>query len=101
MTVASNGGCNRWGAAGVEYILSCRYEQIQGSFRRYSSFGHAKTRPGGICRDGFEELNCIVPYDRLPPLGERPTQFGQAIFCNCRIRYLVTPKLFPTSPRVF
>src|SRR6202048_37427 len=23
---------------------------------RYNSFGHAKTRPGGIWRDGFEEL---------------------------------------------
>src|SRR5260221_3971982 len=41
------------------------------------SFGHAKTRPGGIWRDGFEELNWVAPYDRLLPLGERPTQFRQ------------------------
>src|SRR5260370_25217269 len=48
------------------------------SFGRYSgSFGHAKTRPGGIWRDGFEELNWVAPYDRLLPLGERPTQFLQ------------------------
>src|ERR1700757_1945760 len=48
------------------------------SFGRYSgSFGHAKTRPGGIWRDGFEELNWGAPYDRLLPLGERPTQFRQ------------------------
>src|SRR5271165_3317974 len=50
---------------------------MQGSFGRYSSFGHAKTRPGGIWRDGFEELNWVAPYDRLLPLGERPTQFRQ------------------------
>src|SRR5215469_9270894 len=42
------------------------------SFGRYSSFGHARTRPGGIWRDGFEELNWV-----LLPLGERPTQFRQ------------------------
>src|SRR6202166_3871543 len=48
---------------------------MQGSFGRYSSFGHAKTRPGGIWRDGFEELNGVAPYGRLLPLGERPTQF--------------------------
>src|SRR5271165_2732440 len=50
---------------------------MQGSFGRYSSFGHAKTRPGGIWRDGFEELNWVARYDRLLPLGERPTQFRQ------------------------
>src|SRR5271165_18049 len=27
--------------------------------------------------------------------------FARAIFCNCRIRSLVTPKFFPTSSRVF
>src|SRR6516165_3761222 len=31
----------------------------------------------GSRRDGFEELNRVVPYDRLLPLGERPTQFCQ------------------------
>src|SRR5208282_5200906 len=41
------------------------------------SFGHAKTRPGGTWRDGFEELNWVAPYDRFLPLGERPTQFHQ------------------------
>ena len=41
------------------------------------SFGHAKTRPGGIWRDGLEELNWVAPYNRLLPLGERPTQFRQ------------------------
>src|SRR6478752_4280655 len=51
---------------------------MQGSFGRYSSFGHAKTRPGGIWRDGFEELDWVAPYDRLLPLGERPTQFRQS-----------------------
>ena len=50
---------------------------MQGSFGRYSSFGHEKTRPGGIWRDGFEELNWVAPYDRFLPLGERPTQFHQ------------------------
>src|SRR6516164_11522586 len=34
-------------------------------------------RPGGIWRDGFEELNWVAPYDRLLPLSERPTQFHQ------------------------
>src|SRR6201997_5236521 len=40
-------------------------------------FGHAKRRLGGIWRDGFEELNWVAPYDRLLPLGERPTQLRQ------------------------
>ena len=35
------------------------------------------TRPGGIWRDGFEELNWVAPYDQLLPLGERPAQFRQ------------------------
>ena len=53
-----------------------RFEyQIQGSLGRYSSFGHAKRRPGGIWTEGFEELNWVAPYDRLLPLGERLTQF--------------------------
>src|SRR6266436_5744880 len=47
------------------------------AFGGYSSFSHAKTRPGGIWRDGFEELNWVAPYDRLLPLGKRPTQFRQ------------------------
>src|SRR3984957_17403438 len=51
---------------------------MQGSFGRYDSFGHAKTRPSGIWRDGIVELNCVAPYDRLFPLGERPTQFRQS-----------------------
>jgi len=29
----------------------------------------------GSRREGFEELNRVVPYDRLFPLGERSTQF--------------------------
>ena len=61
----------------MEHIFSCRYQQIQGSFRRYISFGDAKTRPSEIWRDGFEELNWVAPYDRLLPLDERPTQFRQ------------------------
>ena len=69
---SEHSGCLRSG------LLAVRFEyQMQGSFGRYSSFGHAKTRPGGIWRDGFEELNGIAPYDRLLPLGERPTQFYQ------------------------
>src|SRR5271157_816566 len=47
---------------------------MQGSFGRYSSFGHA--RPGGIWRDGFEELNWVA-YDRLLLLGERSPKLGQ------------------------
>ena len=47
---------------------------MQGSFERCSSFGHA--RPGGIWRDGFEELDWVA-YDRLLLLAERPTQFRQ------------------------
>src|SRR5215469_15444030 len=35
------------------------------------------SRPGGIWRDGFEELNWVAPYNRLLPLRERPTQFRQ------------------------
>ena len=31
----------------------------------------------GFRRDRFEELNWVAPYDRLLPLGERPTQFRQ------------------------
>ena len=46
---------------------------MQGSFERCSSFGHA--RPGGIWRDGFEELNWVA-YDRLLLLGERSPIFG-------------------------
>src|ERR1700731_4580282 len=46
--------------------------------RADGSFGHAKTRPGGIWRDWFEELNWVAPYGRLFPLGERPTQFRQS-----------------------
>src|SRR5208337_2456585 len=30
-----------------------------------------------IWRDGFKELNWVAPYDRLLPLGKRPTQFYQ------------------------
>ena len=40
---------------------------MQGSFGRCSSFDQA--RPGGIWRDGFEELNWVAPYDWLLPLG--------------------------------
>ena len=49
---------------------------MQGSFGRCSSFGHAKTRPGGIWRDGFEELNWVA-YDRLLLLGERSPKLRQ------------------------
>src|SRR6516162_2053378 len=31
----------------------------------------------GSRRDGFEELNRVVPYDRLLPLGERVTELRQ------------------------
>src|SRR6202011_4230016 len=51
--------------------------RCRGALGGYSSFGHAKTRPGGIWRDRFEELNWVAPYARLLPLGERPTQFRQ------------------------
>src|ERR1700675_910105 len=51
---------------------------MQGSFGRYNSFGNAKTLPGGLWRDGFEELNWVAPYDRLLPLSERPTEFRQS-----------------------
>ena len=52
------------------HVTRRRFEyQMQGSFGRYSNFGHAKTRPDGIWRDGFEELNWVAPYDRLLPLG--------------------------------
>ena len=47
---------------------------MQGSFGRCSSFGHS--RPGGIWRDGFEELNWVA-YDRLLLLGERSPKLGQ------------------------
>src|ERR1700730_1846807 len=52
--------------------------RCRGALGGYRSFGHAKTRPGGIWRDWFEELNWVAPYDRLLPLGERPTQFRQS-----------------------
>ena len=48
---------------------------MQGSFGRCSSFGHA--RPGGIWRDGVEELNWVAPYDQRLLFAERPTQLGQ------------------------
>src|SRR5260370_26972557 len=48
---------------------------MQDSFGRCSSFGHA--RPGGIWRDGFEELNWVA-YDRLLLLGERSPKLGQS-----------------------
>src|ERR1700737_1327940 len=51
--------------------------RCRGALGGYSSFGHAKTRPGGIWRDRFEELNWGAPYDRFLSLGERPTQFRQ------------------------
>src|SRR5258708_20978203 len=58
--------------------LGDKHKEAFKSFGRHSgSFGHAKARPGGIWRDGFEELNWVAPYDRLLPLGERPTQFRQ------------------------
>src|SRR6202140_815575 len=44
---------------------------MQDSFGRSSSFGHA--RPGGIWRDGFEELNWVA-YDRRLLLAESRTQ---------------------------
>src|SRR5260370_37800163 len=51
--------------------------RCRGALGGYSGFGHAKTRPGGIWRHRFEELNWVAPYDRLLPLGERPTQLRQ------------------------
>src|SRR5271165_4477400 len=48
------------GLALPSHVTRRQFEyQMQGSFRRYSSFGHEKTRPGGIWRDGFEELNWV------------------------------------------
>src|SRR6476646_7232444 len=41
------------------------------------SFGQA--RPGGIWRDGFEELNWVA-YDRLLLLGERSPMYYQKVF---------------------
>jgi hypothetical protein len=54
---------------------------MQGSFGRYSSFGDAKTRPGGIWRDGFEELDWVAPYDRRA-LGLTVTPFPLKVLFN-------------------
>src|SRR6478752_5155017 len=71
---------------------------MQGSFERCSSFGHA--RPGGIWRDGFEELNWVA-YDRLLLLGERSPKLGQGDILQLPDPSLVTPNFLPTSSRVF
>src|SRR6266436_7472886 len=64
-----------WSQRGAHLLLQIRTDPV--ALGGISSFGHAKTRPGGIWRDGFEELNWVAPYDRLLPFGERPTQFRQ------------------------
>src|SRR5271165_907932 len=66
------------------HVTRRRFEyQMQGSFGRYSSFGHAKTRPGGIWRDGFEELNLVSRRTiGFSLLASALRSFARAIFCS-------------------
>jgi hypothetical protein len=51
--------------------------RLSQGIRRSSALSVNHSDLVGSRRDGFEELNWVAPYDRLLPLGERPTQFGQ------------------------